>query len=316
VNAHGHAPRRPAGFTLVEMMISMAIGLVLILGAVTIYANGRQNFQTFENLARLQDNARFALDLIAPDIRLAGFWGRTGDAALVERPAGVTVTCGDADVTPWALDLRRGIAAVDDGYSLPCPAHDAPQPETDVLIVRRAGTAAVAPAAGRLQLQSNRSAGTLFDDGLMPAGYLPAPASVTHDVVLHAYYVDRSSSVADLPSLRRQTLVAGGLIEDEEVIPGVENLQVQLGVDTDRDGMVERYVDADHAILTPGTAEFMPDAEIRSVRLWLLLRSEQREQTYTGGVTYTLPDRNLPPITPDDGRRRLQLSSTVYLRNH
>ena len=42
-------------------IVGMAIGLVLILGAVTIYASGRQNFRTFENIARIQDNGRHHL---------------------------------------------------------------------------------------------------------------------------------------------------------------------------------------------------------------------------------------------------------------
>ena len=155
----------------------------------------------------------------------------------------------------------------------------------------------------------------LFDDGLLPDGYLPAPVSETHDLVLHAYYVDRSSSVGSLPSLRRQRLAAGLVVEDEEIIPGVENMQVQFGVDTDSDGTVERYVDPDHPVLTPGAPGFVPDAEIIAARVWLLVRSEQPEIAYVNDATFTPPDGDLPPIAPGDAFRRMPISTTIYLRN-
>ncbi len=64
------------GMTLIELMISLLIGTFLLLGAVTVYTQGRQNYQTAEGVARLQENMRFAFDTIEPDIRLAGFWGK------------------------------------------------------------------------------------------------------------------------------------------------------------------------------------------------------------------------------------------------
>ena len=303
------------GFTLVELMISMAIGLVLVLGAITIYGQGRANFRTAENIARIQENARFALELMAPDIRLSGFWGRTNQTAYVSVPENIKIGCGGADVTAWALDLATEIGAIDDGYDLPCPAFDAPQPDTDVLILRHAGGQPATLQPGIVQVQTTRGSGTLFDDGVLPAGFLAAPASATHDLAIHAYYVDQSSSVGGLPSLRRKTLVAGNQIEDQEIIPGVENLQVQFGVDTDNDGTVERYLDPDHALLTPGTVEFNPTASILAVRVWLLVRADKPEALYTDVGPYTPPDADLAPITPNDALRRMQVSTTIYLRN-
>jgi prepilin-type N-terminal cleavage/methylation domain-containing protein len=314
---------RPAnGFTLIEMMVAMVIGLVLILGAVNIYAQGRQSFRTAETIARMQENARFALDLMGPDIRLADFWGRSSEAAFITVPAGITVTCGANNVTAWALDLANGIEAIDDGYTLPCPAFTGAQPDTDVLVVRHASGQATAPTAGRLQIQSGRVAAALFNNGAIPGGGVPAPPlSATHDMVVHAYYVDQQSALgANVPSLRRQTLVAGAsgggaVIQDQEIIPGVENLQVQFGLDTNDDGTVERYVDSDAAIITPGAVGFDPDARIMTVRLWMLVRAEQRENAHTDTGPYTPPDGDLANITPNDPFRRLPVTTTITLRN-
>ena len=59
----------------------------------------------------------------------------------------------------------------------------------------------------------------------------------------------------------------------------------------------------------------MPTAEIVAVRLWLLVRSEHREPAYVNNATYTPLDGDLAPITPDDGFRRMPLSTTIFLRN-
>lgn len=308
------SPRGHSGFTLVEMMIAMAIGMVLILGAVTIYANGRQSFRTFENIARIQDNARFAVEMMAPDIRLAGFWGRTNEAAFINVPGAVAVNCGGADVTAWAMNLNTGVAGVDDNYNLPCAPFFAAQANTDVLVLRHASGQPTPAVAGVMQVQTTRTAGQVFNTGIVPGGFLPAPASATHDVNVHAYYVDQASSVGGLPSLRRQTLV-GNQIQDQEIIPGVENMQVQFGVDTDQDGTVERYVDPDSVIITPGAVGFNPLAEILAVRVWLLVRGEFQENAFVNDATYTPPDANLLPITPNDNLRRMQLSTTIFLRN-
>ena len=315
------ASARPEqGFTLIEMMVAMAIGLVLILGAVNIYAQGRQSFRTAEAIARVQENARFALDLMGPDIRLVNYWGRNSEAAYVAPPAGLVVTCNAADVSAWALNLVNGIEAVDDGYTLPCPAFSGAQPNSDVLVLRHASGQPTAPTAGRLQIQSGRVSAAMFTTGIIPAGAIPAPpASATHDVVINAYYVDQQSSLgANVPSLRRLTLAPGagaGTMQDQEIIPGVESLQVQFGIDTTDDGAADRYVDSDAGIIDPADLAFDPDAEVVSVRLWMLVRAEQRENAHTDAGPYLPPDADLAAITPNDAFRRMAVTTTIKLRN-
>jgi type IV pilus assembly protein PilW len=70
-----HAPRTQLGLTLIELMISVAIGLVVV-GAVTyLYVGSRGAYRGNEALARIQDAGRFALDSIARDVRRAGALG-------------------------------------------------------------------------------------------------------------------------------------------------------------------------------------------------------------------------------------------------
>ncbi len=97
--------RRDAGVSLIELMVSLVIGSLLIIGAVTVYMQSRNTYRTNEAAARLQETARYALDVIEPDVRMAGFWGLTNRSEYVENrgtpvevaqtvATGVTNNCG------------------------------------------------------------------------------------------------------------------------------------------------------------------------------------------------------------------------------
>jgi len=66
---------RAAGFTLIEMMIGLSLGLVLVASAVTVFSGSRKSVDLNTALTDIQDSARFAMDTITRDIRMAGFQG-------------------------------------------------------------------------------------------------------------------------------------------------------------------------------------------------------------------------------------------------
>lgn len=67
--------RRQAGMTLVEIMIALLIGAFLLGGILQIFINSRQTYRMQENLSRLQENGRFAMEFISRDLRMAGYMG-------------------------------------------------------------------------------------------------------------------------------------------------------------------------------------------------------------------------------------------------
>src|SRR5262245_50038592 len=69
-----------AGFTFVELMIALAIGGIVVAAALALYAHGRSIYRANERIARLQEQGRFALSVIEPDIELAGYYGFTNQA--------------------------------------------------------------------------------------------------------------------------------------------------------------------------------------------------------------------------------------------
>jgi type IV pilus assembly protein PilW len=312
--------RRMAGVTLIEMMVTMLIGSFLTLGAISIFSQSRSTYKTTDTTSRLQENARFALSQIEPDLRLAQFWGMTNKSTLIAFPAIPPAMCGPNNLGALTLPILPSIQAWNSAYPPPlagvCNAfNNAWRANTDVLAVRHVGGPLTAPAAGTIQVQTNRTAGSIYNSGILPFGAaclatVPAPTCENHDLQLRWYYVDSQSSLgANTPSLRRKTLrTVGGaaVIDDQEIIPGVEDLQVQLGIDTNGDNTVDRYVDPNNPIVTPTT-------RVLAVRYWLLLRSDQAEVGFVDSTLYQYG--NVPPFQRNDQFRRLLVSKTVLLRN-
>jgi len=322
--------RQQHGMTLIELMVALAIGAFLMIGAITVFMQSRTTFRVTESLARLQENARFALEVMEPDVRMAHYWGLTPRTYLIvgraapNEGAGIgTHTCGNN----WNLNLNEAVEGTNNTYSWACAAFGTAAAGSDTLIVRRAGedaiTGAGALTANTLYIQSTRSQlGQLFAGATVPSGYTTA-TSETHRLVVNGYYVDTTSSVPGMPSLRRKVLGAGGAITDEEVIVGVEDMQVQFGIDTDvpgtpvapnpNRGAIDRYVNMDAAIIDPTDAAFNPNAEILAVRIWLLLRAERFEAGLIDPTDYEYADRDFGTFT--DGIRRVLVSKTIYIRN-
>jgi type IV pilus assembly protein PilW len=69
------SPQTTSGFTIVEILVAMVVSLLLLAGILTLFANSRTTYESNDRLARIQENGRLALDLIARDVRGAGYWG-------------------------------------------------------------------------------------------------------------------------------------------------------------------------------------------------------------------------------------------------
>jgi type IV pilus assembly protein PilW len=311
-----------SGMSLVELLVALAIGSFLMIGAVQVYNQSRQAFVINESIARVQETAQFAMDTVESDLRMASNWGMHSRGTAIEgraligdaNPLGLPAPggCG-AD---WALDLNRPVEGDNNGYGLPCAATGGPQANSDTVTTRRATVAATALAGDRLQIQSTRIQGQLFADGAIPVGFTAAD-SETHDLLVNTYYIAATSQlIPGVPALRRQSLVSAGgapAIADQEVVPGVENMQLQLGVDVDEDNTVDRYVNPGDPILDPLDANFIPGSRVISARIWLVVRGVTPETGIQDNVNYTPGDVNLGQY--NDQFRRMMVSKTILLRN-
>ncbi len=63
------------GFTLVEIMVAIALSGILAIALVQIISNNRQNVVLSESYSQVQESGRLAMELLARDFRLIGFQG-------------------------------------------------------------------------------------------------------------------------------------------------------------------------------------------------------------------------------------------------
>ena len=62
-----------SGFTLVEVLVSLALGLFLIGGAIQLFVQSKQTYRLQDSLSRIQENGRLAMESMVTDIRMAGY---------------------------------------------------------------------------------------------------------------------------------------------------------------------------------------------------------------------------------------------------
>ena len=93
------------GFSLIELLVSMVIGLFLLGGLVMVMANSKQHYAQQDYSARLQESGRFAMQFLSYDIRMAGYFGCSN--ALQNEPSDIGL--GDEDY----LDTRGNDALSD-----------------------------------------------------------------------------------------------------------------------------------------------------------------------------------------------------------
>jgi type IV pilus assembly protein PilW len=67
--------RKQRGLTLIELMIALVLGLILVAGIIQVFVSNKQTYRVTEAHSLLQDNARFALELLSRDVRSAGYSG-------------------------------------------------------------------------------------------------------------------------------------------------------------------------------------------------------------------------------------------------
>ena len=122
------------GFSLVELMVGMAIGLFLVAVMGAVYLGSRSTFVAQESGSRMQENGRFVMDTIAYDLRMSGFRGCLGSEAVDNTLNTPTALLYNFAEPVWGA--RHTGAAW--SPALPAPANGlGAVAEGDVLVVRR-----------------------------------------------------------------------------------------------------------------------------------------------------------------------------------
>lgn len=253
--------------TLIELMVSVAIGLVLLLTLLVLYVNIVRNQAQLGNTGRQVENGKFALQLLQEDLRHAGFWGDylprfddKGLAAPEDLPTALPDPCAAYPSATWSDANLMGIAV--QAYST-VPAGcgtllSNKAANTDVLLVRYVENCSPGQAncetdrPGRLYFQSSRcrsevAAGNRYVLGTAgftlkaniactPATAASDPTAAKRRFVSHLYYV-RTFSVSagdGIPTLMRSSFDLSGATlthQTQPLIEGIQGFRVEFGID-------------------------------------------------------------------------------------
>ncbi len=291
------------GFTLIELMIAMLIGVFLMSGVIQIFLSAKQAYRLQENLSRLQENGRLAINLIAKDIRMAGY----SPYECLPRPTPI--------ILPPAFDK------VNNTNNL-CGTGTLENANNWCASTNRACVASA----------TYNTTNNTRTDVIRSCQWLttPAPCYTTPSEISYFIRVDDSNS--NIPALWRYNGASS-----QERVEGVERMQVLYGVDTDTvpDYVPNYYADAGTVAVNAAATPLVNDwTKIVSVRVTLLLVTMDNNltdtpQPYTyNGTTTTPPDvcssngvvvSALPCSSPNiqvkDLRIRRVFSSTIAVRN-
>ena len=311
---HPTTRHRQAGFSIIELMIALTLSLTLAAAIVTVFVNNSYSFNQDENLERMQDDARYALREIAYDLSMAGFYGdlHVPASVLYDTALSLLGDCGPIGEANWmyravetgtstslsvtALD-NTGTAAVTAAHS--CFAPGEVLAGTDVVAIKRVDGA---------YLRTNGTVGVMFS-GLAPVAppTVVAPPSADWAFRPSIYFIRPFANVAGdgIPTLCRKVLRgAGPSMVTECLATGIENLQIEYGIDTTDDGRPNVYM------TSPALADLQT---VVSARIFLLARTTEIDTRYTHTKTYSLS--NSPDFTPGDSFHRRVFSTSVSIQN-
>lgn len=319
------------GMSLIELMIAMTLGILIVAGMATLFTQNKNSYRQDEKIARMQEDARFAMNEIVDDIELAGFWSNLHDPATITVDADLVVSqdCGDGTAN-WIYDPMQPIAAFDTQTAgtdpnavFECLTNANWQAGSDVFLIKRVEgmaleektTAPAAATAPRVYMRTNGVIGWLHQSGDASGEPSFGAGTVENWLYLPAlYYVRNYAETAGdgIPTLCRYSMnyaqdVAGGnpSLVEECLAQGVETMQLEYGIDNNSDGVANLYLS------NPTAAQLA--ADLVSVRVHLLLRSLTADQNYTNTKTYSLGNLDYDPV--DDGFYRRVYTTTISVRN-
>lgn len=302
-----------AGLTLVELMISIALGLFVVLAATALLISTKSSYVTEDEEIRVQDTGRHAIELITRAVRQAAYENWDSDEAPLVTTASMTANLA-------GLDARRVSAT---STAIASPLTDGVVNGSDVLAIRFFGAGTGAQGDGTI----------LNCAGLgVPAATSSAEAEEARGWAI--FYVARSES--RIPGLYCKYKGKNGNWSAQAVASGVESFQILYGVDTDTDGLPNKFLNAAGVHdLDKGLGSDLTSLthwkKVVVVKVALLLQSLENARADVPMAQYDLfgPDYSASYAKDDigtriqeealskDARKRLRkiFTATIQLRN-
>ena len=313
------------GATLVELMVALVLASIVLLALTVVFANGSQSRKEAERANRQIENGAYAIQVLGDDIRLAGYFGEF-DPTLLTLPA-LPALCV-TDVATLRTLLRLPLQGMDEATTnQTCGTKTLDVLSgNDVLVIRRVATCKAGPTADAdcdttgPYFQAASCETTLLSTTPTDAFKLDTDAAAltltTKDCAsaasyrgyrTHVYFVSPNDKASDgIPTLKRAELLGN----DYQIVPiveGVEQFEVEYGVDTSGDGLPDSWTDA------PATAAAW--SNVVTVRIYVLARSPEKSVGYTDAKSYVMGAKTFTPATADRGYKRHLYRTEVRLNN-
>lgn len=315
---HTRPMLRQSGFSLVELMVAMTLGLIILLALSGIFVTSSRGRSEIERVSQQIEYGRYAIQLLTEDLTQAGYLGELNPNLL----ASPTYNAANPPVDPCSTDLPSLRSAIvlhvqgyDNGTRMPTCLSDVAA-NTDIVVIRRASTC----IAGSTDCAATSVAATYFQAALCGSGAKGATQlnssspmdffALDTDVAkltknnkdcttlapirryrTHIYYVANNDQPGDgIPTLKRLELGAGGFTA-VPLVEGIENLQIEYGINT----AVPTTGSPDVFTADPNT--YLGCAPAACISLWrnvvaarvyLLARNPEKTNGYTDDKSYTL----------------------------
>ena len=297
------------GVTLIELMVSLALMLVVTLASVGLFTVNNQSYRTVDGNQLLQDNARFAFEVIGQAVRVAGYQERA-----IQGPGNnlTDLLFGLGKAWPVYAANNANMSATSDSDFGTNGTGGSPN-LSDALTLRFSGV----NKATATYVISTEADGTMIDCNGTAQTY---PEGGVGELGVSAFYLKKTAGETELMCKHR---TSAGAFEAQPILRGVETFQVLLGYDSDNDGNMDSW-------LSPQNMPANSWMSVVAVKVGMVLRGEPGSsqsaaadaasniyypfgKDFIGGSSEA--GLSFTPANPGDGRLRKAFSATFLLRN-
>lgn len=299
--------RRQSGFTLAELMIAVALGLLVVAGMTTLFVNNTRAQAAVESASRQVENGRYAMQLVSADLSNAGYYAEFDPSVIPIAPTAAVPDPCSINIAVIKASLKLPVQGVDDALPTSLTCLDGLKSGTDILVVRHAGTCVIGEAGcetvtdpgpflqaslcNNVAELNSGNPNTYYAVGTDPSTLALtrrdcSTAAAVRRLQVHIYYIATDNETDDgIPTLKRAELVSEDGVIRFNIVPlveGIENMQLEYGMDTDvaTDGVVNAFV--------TDPSSYANWDRVLSTRVNLLSRNTTETPGYTNSRVYTL----------------------------
>lgn len=291
--------RSNRGFSLVELMVSIAIGLILIAGLAMLFANSSQTGQEIEKSIRQIENGRYALELLNEDVSVAGYYGEVSTTGITLGTAPACATAlADLGWNNAALTAPVALTGLTptETAALACLSNH--KAGTAAVVLRRLDTTPASPGPGtngsaylqtsRCSTDPNNTRFILSDTAtdFSLRGLDCTAVNTIHRYITRIYFVASCNECGSdtVPTLKRAELRGTAMV----IVPlaeGIEEVAYDYGFDTDGNGSPDVYLTGLSGVSGAADNDW---SNVVGVRINMLSRSTETSAGFTDGKTYSL----------------------------